>query len=389
MDCFHDIALDIDTRHTVTARCIAFISAFTIYCIVSALLLLEIVIVYETYRHTQTLNNLQTSSSSQPHSRKPAPVVYAPKQTARKTQSPPPPSSSTATLPAAPHTPLTTPTAAHITPAATTVKDSGPAPTCAPAAPQQTIFQEVSAPSKSKSKNKLKKSVTRSSNLPPATITTPTEDDFNGAKTPSQAVELPAPSDDSHDVIPSATRRRSKGKWFKDGLAPEERTPHPAVAQRPERSGYYSRAIPAYEGDASRNQRYIDDNQSVGTFFKNVPPPEDEGQATEYALFLYKFHTNFCRESRMNPLRVQHALIKAHCITLEANCTKDRKITGIKFLQASYDANLNAYIEGLLRSMSPPLLPAQFPHEVATILIRIRMDRMYQQGTIVFVPAAD
>lgn len=360
MDILQSIFNDINapSRHK---RFIALLIAVIIYLLIAAALFLETVLVRDKNRHTNTSASQHTAATPNSSNRKAAPVMYMPQP---KKPAAPAQTSQPVVAPQMPVQPPQLPTTEK------TTEQEKPLTTAKKTAPKIEERKVIETP---------KPPVEQLHKDEPAPIATP-------AEAIAEAVE----------DAEALARRRSKEKWFKNGVIPNyQPLPMPqaprASHKREGEANAYSHGMPQYAGNATASHltKNLYDNHGAGAFFKNAAPPKDEAQAFEYAMFLSKFNQIFCRQSRMNPMRVHANLIQPHTISLELICTKNRKIRAVRFIQQSYDPQVNDYIEEIIRSIVPPQLPSTFPEEEALMLLRIKMDRVYQQNVICFIPAGD
>lgn len=388
MDILYDIIHDIETHSTRRNRSIALFLAIIIYLLIAAALFLETVIVHDRYMHSNTPYNPNKVVSALPPDKKAAPVIYMPNQ---KRQQP----VAQAGAPAVSSKPAQQKSASPTPPATVQPQQSLQKKLETPTQEQKITPQPDIAPVKTPEQpltKELPKIEERKVPLAP-TIPLPTEHRAPVQETKVPDQPQPSTEYDDEELEEMMARRRSKGKWYKNGMVPEQQQmPQRASHARESHAGYYSRGMPHYEGAEESGGRFYrhndNDPKKMGSSFRNGSAPEDDAKAVEYGLFLYKFDQTFCRESRMNPMRVHKSLIQEHIIELEVACNKQRKISSVNLITPSYDPAINEYILQILNGMMPPQLPAGFPEDRALIFMRIKVDRVYQQNIIYFVPTA-
>lgn len=193
---------------------------------------------------------------------------------------------------------------------------------------------------------------------------------------------------------PLPSRASSRARWFKNEQQPEATSGEYQVSSS-ETATPFAQSMQQWRdeqrvaGKEQRACRYQENGSLDGDIDGTGTDPHARARFVSLELFYNRFVNIVCDASRTQPMQTGRRTVERHTIIVHLTIDKARHVVELFFAQPSPWDALNSYIERLLRSITPPRLPAEFKGETLTLPLRIRIHLMPEASTITLVPAYD
>ncbi|MBN2267079.1 MAG: hypothetical protein JW725_01915 [Candidatus Babeliaceae bacterium] len=194
---------------------------------------------------------------------------------------------------------------------------------------------------------------------------------------------------------PLPSRATSRARWFKDSVdkPPTEKSvpvPHHQVAPHKSAmpSTFANHLAEWQKEQAEAGRTYALEEGGIGPAV-GASNPTTRTRHLGFELFLMRLVEIVCQASRMQPMQTGRRRLDRHVIIVEISMDKSRHITNVVFTKPSPQALINNYIERLLRSINPPQPPADYPRDIITVPLRVRIELIPEVSEITLIPAYD